>query len=89
MTSSRVALGRLLVIANSSFARIALHRKCWDRRPRLQRRAGKVVMLGIVLFLVVVGALVLAASAGEYDPDVMDPSSPDAPMYEEEYYSED
>ena len=47
------------------------------------------VMLGIVLFLVVVGALVLAASAGEYDPDVMDPSSPDAPMYEEEYDSED
>ncbi|MEC8855127.1 MAG: hypothetical protein VXX15_05935 [Planctomycetota bacterium] len=57
--------------------------------PPLQRRAGKVVILGIVLFLVVVGALVLAASAGEYDPDVMDPSSPDAPMYEEEYYSED
>lgn len=47
------------------------------------------VILGIVLVLVIVGALVLAASGGEYDPDVMDPSSPDAPMYEEEYYSED
>ena len=48
-----------------------------------------VVTLGIVLVLVIVGALVLAASGGEYDPDVMDPNSPDAPMYEEEYYSED
>ena len=47
------------------------------------------VILGIVLVLVIVGALVLAASGGEYDPDVMDPSSPDAPMYEEECYSED
>ena len=49
----------------------------------------EVVTLGIVLVLVIVGALVLAASGGEYDPDVMDPSSPDAPMYEEEYYPED
>ena len=47
------------------------------------------VTLGIVLVLVIVGVLVLAASGGEYDPDVMDPNSPDAPMYEEEYYSED
>ena len=49
----------------------------------------EVVTLGIVLVLVIVGALVLAASAGEYDPDVMDPNSPDASMYEEQYYSED
>jgi len=48
-----------------------------------------VVTLGIVLVLVIVGVLVLAASGGEYDPDVMDPNSPDASMYEEEYYSED
>ena len=54
-----------------------------------RKRAVEVVTLGIVLVLVIVGALVLAASGGEYDPDVMDPSSPDAPMYEEEYYSED
>ena len=47
------------------------------------------VTLGIVLVLVILGALILAASGGEYDPDVMDPSSPDEPMYEEEYYSED
>ena len=47
------------------------------------------VTLGIVLVLVILGALVLAASGGEYDPDVMDPNPPDAPMYEEEYYSED
>ena len=47
------------------------------------------VILGMVLVLVIVGALLLAASGGEYDPDVMDPNSPDAPMYEEEYYSED
>ena len=47
------------------------------------------VTLGIVLVLVIVGVLVLTASRGEYDPDVMDPNSPDAPMYEEEYYSED
>ena len=52
-------------------------------------RVVEVVTLGIVLILVIVGALILAASGGEYDPDVMDPSSPDAPMYEEEYYSED
>jgi hypothetical protein len=48
-----------------------------------------VVTLGIVLVLVIVGVLVLTASRGEYDPDVMDPNFPDAPMYEEEYYSED
>ena len=54
-----------------------------------RKKAIEVVTLGIVLVLVIVGALVLAASGGEYDPDVMDPSSPDAPMYEEEYYSED
>ena len=54
-----------------------------------RKKAVEVVTLGIVLVLVIVGALVLAASGGEYDPDVMDPSSPDAPMYEEEYYSED
>ena len=47
------------------------------------------VTLGIVLVLVIVGGLVLAASGEENDLDVMDPSSPDAPMYEEEYYSED
>lgn len=52
-------------------------------------RAFEVVTLGIILVLVILGALVLAASGGEYDPDVMDPNSPDAPMYEEEYYSED
>jgi|TARA_X000000950_G_C13787688_1_gene607999 hypothetical protein len=52
-------------------------------------RVVEVVTLGIVLVLVILGALVLAASGGEYDPDVMDPNSPDAPMYEEEYYSED
>jgi hypothetical protein len=52
-------------------------------------RVVEVVTLGIVLVLVIAGALFLAASGGEYDPDVMDPSSPDAPMYEEEYYSED
>ena len=54
-----------------------------------RKKAVEVVTLGIVLVLVIVGALVLAASGGEYDPDVMDPSSPDAPMYEDEYYSED
>ena len=54
-----------------------------------RKKAVEVVALGIVLILVIVWALVLAASGGEYDPDVMDPSSPDAPMYEEEYYSED
>ena len=54
-----------------------------------RKKAVEVVTLGIVLVLVIVGALVLAASGGEYGPDVMDPSSPDAPMYEEEYYSED
>lgn len=54
-----------------------------------RKKAVEVVTLGIVLVLVIVGALVLAASGGEYDPDVMDPSSTDAPMYEEEYYSED
>ena len=54
-----------------------------------RKRAVEVVTLGIVLVLVIVGARVWAASGGEYDPDVMDPSSPDAPMYEEEYYSED
>ena len=54
-----------------------------------RKKAVEVVTLGIVLVLVIVGALVLAASGGEYDPDVMDPSSPDAPIYEEEYYSED
>ena len=47
------------------------------------------VTLGTVLVLVIVGGLVLAASGEENDPDVMDPSSADAPMYEEEYYSED
>ena len=52
-------------------------------------RAVEVVTLGIVLVLVILGALVLAASGREYDPDVMDPNYPDAPMYEEEYYSED
>ena len=52
-------------------------------------RAVEVVTLGIILVPVILGALVLAASGGEYDPDVMDPNSPDAPMYEEEYYSED
>ncbi len=52
-------------------------------------RVVEVVTLGIVLVLVILGALVLAASGREYDPDVMDPNSPDAPMYEEEYYSED
>ena len=46
-------------------------------------------LVDIVLVLLIAGALFLAASGGEYDPDVMDPSSPDAPMYEEEYYSED
>jgi hypothetical protein len=55
--------------------------RCW--------RVGKVVTLGILLVLIIVGALVWAASGGEYDPEVMDPNSPDAPMYEEEYYSED
>ncbi len=54
-----------------------------------RKRAVEVVTLGIVLILVIVGALVLVASGREYDPDVMDPNSPDAPMYEEEYYSED
>ena len=54
-----------------------------------RKKVVEVVTLGSVLVLVIVGALVLAASGGEYDPDVMDPSSPDAPMYEEEYYSED
>ena len=54
-----------------------------------RKKVVEVVTLGIFLVLVIVGALVLAASGGEYDPDVMDPSSPDAPMYEEEYYSED
>ena len=54
-----------------------------------RKKAVEVVTLGIVLVLVIVGAMVVAASGGEYDPDVMDPSSPDAPMYEEEYYSED
>lgn len=54
-----------------------------------RKKVFEVVTLGIVLVLVIVGALVLAASGGEYNPDVMDPSSPDAPMYEEEYYSED
>ena len=54
-----------------------------------ERRVVEVVTLGTVLVLVIVGALVLAASGEEYDLDVMDPSSPDAPMYEEEYYSED
>ena len=54
-----------------------------------RKKAVEVVTLGSVLVLVIVGALVLAASGAEYDPDVMDPSSPDAPMYEEEYYSED
>ena len=54
-----------------------------------RKKVVEVVTLGIVLVLVILGALVLAASGGEYDPDVMDPSSPDAPMYEEEYYSED
>ena len=54
-----------------------------------RKKVVEVVTLGIVLVLVIVGARVLAASGGEYDPDVMDPSSPDAPMYEEEYYSED
>ena len=54
-----------------------------------RKKVFEVVTLGIVLVLVIVGALALAASGGEYDPDVMDPSSPDAPMYEEEYYSED
>ena len=54
-----------------------------------RKKAVEVVTLGIVLVLVIVGARVLAASGGEYDTDVMDPSSPDAPMYEEEYYSED
>ena len=54
-----------------------------------RKKVVEVVTLGIVLVLVIVGALVLATSGGEYDPDVMDPSSPDAPMYEEEYYSED
>ena len=54
-----------------------------------RKKVVEVVTLGIVLVLVIVGALSLAASGGEYDPDVMDPSSPDAPMYEEEYYSED
>ena len=49
----------------------------------------EVVTLGIVLVLVILGAVVLAASGGEYDPDVIDPNSSDAPMYEEEYYSED
>ena len=52
-------------------------------------RVVEVVMLGVILALVILGALILAASGGEYDPDVMDPNSPDAPMYEEEYYSED
>ena len=54
-----------------------------------RKKVVEVVTLGIVLVLVIVGVLVLAASGGEYDPDVMDPNSPDAPMYEEEYYSED
>ena len=54
-----------------------------------RKKVVEVVTLGIFLVLVIVGARVLAASGGEYDPDVMDPSSPDAPMYEEEYYSED
>ena len=54
-----------------------------------RKKVVEVVTLGIVLVLVIAGALFLAASGGEYDPDVMDPSSPDAPMYEEEYYSED
>ena len=49
----------------------------------------EVVTLGIVLVLVILGAVVLVASGGEYDPDVIDPNSSDAPMYEEEYYSED
>ena len=52
-------------------------------------RVVEVVILGVILALVFLGALILAASGGEYDPDVMDPNSPDAPMYEEEYYSED
>ncbi|MEC8855491.1 MAG: hypothetical protein VXX15_07790 [Planctomycetota bacterium] len=52
-------------------------------------RVVEVVTLGIVLVLVIAGALFLAASGGEYDPDVMDHSYPEAPMYEEEYYSED
>ena len=52
-------------------------------------RVVEVVILGVILALVILGALILAASGGEYDPDVMDPNSPDAPMYEEEYYSED
>ena len=54
-----------------------------------RKKVFEVVTLGIVLVLVIVGGLVLAASGEENDPDVMDPSSPDAPMYEEEYYSED
>ena len=52
-------------------------------------RVVEVVTLGIVLGLVILGALVLAAIGDEYDSDVMASNSPDAPMYEEEYYSED